>query len=175
MMPKAFALSLDVKKSNLNKHVLLQKVKYADENGNHKELDFLKQIKVEVERLTGFKFEFRKLGYWKHFFKANDYAIEEEVRLLIIDNDSLVKLKTDWVMTYTHSIINPVIDFRLNSKLFPIQLKCILLGPKCPEQETNFVQIDEMIRRKRKEIKVKGYDSNLRNLKVELSKINHYR
>lgn len=172
---KGVCLVFDVKKSNLNKHVLLQKVKYADEQGNHKELDFLKQIKVEVERLTGFKFEFRKLGYWKHFFKANDYAIEEEVRLLIIDNDTLDKLKTDWVMTFTHSIINPVIDFRINSKAFPIHLKTILLGPKCPEQETNYVQIEEMIRRKKKEIKDKGHDSNLNNLKVELSGIKHYR
>lgn len=172
---KGVCLVFDVKKSNLNKHVLLQKVKYADEHVNHKELDFLKQIKVEVERLTGFKFEFRKLGFWKHFFKAHDYAIEEEVRLLIIDNDTLDKLKTDWVMTYTHSIINPVIDFRLNSKSFPIHLRTILLGPKCPEQETNYVQIEEMIRRKKKEIKDKSHDSNLNNLKVELSEIKHYR
>jgi hypothetical protein len=77
---KGVCLVFDVKKNNLNKHVLLQKVKYADQDGNHKELDFLKQIKVDVEALTGFKFEFRKLGYWKHFFKAHDYAIEEEVR-----------------------------------------------------------------------------------------------
>lgn len=172
---KGVCLVFDVKQSNLNKHVLLQKVKYADKNGNHKELDFLKQIKVEVEKLTGFKFEFRKLGYWKHFFKANDYAIEEEVRLLIIDNDTLDKLKTDWVMTYTHSIINPIIDFKLNSKSFPIHLKTILLGPKCPEQETNYVQIEEMIRRKKKEIKDNKHDSNLNNLKVELSSIKHYR
>ena len=172
---KGVCLVFDVKKSNLNKHVLLQKVKYADENGNHKELDFLKQIKVEVERLTGFMFEFRKLGYWKHFFKAHDYAIEEEVRLLFIDNDTLDKLKTDWVMTYTHSIVNPVIEFRINSKSFPIQLRTIILGPKCPEQETNYVQIEEMIRRKKKEIKDKSYDSNLNNLKVKFSSIKHYR
>lgn len=172
---KGVCLVFDVKTNNLNKHVLLQKVKYADANGNHKELDFLKQIKVEVESLTGFKFEFRKLGYWKHFFKAHDYAIEEEVRLLIIDNKTLDKLKTDWVMTYTHSIINPVIDFRLNSKQFPIHLRTVLLGPKCPEQETNFVQLEEMIRRKKKEIEDKKYDSNLNNLKVELSNIKHYR
>ncbi|MGG5207693.1 DUF2971 domain-containing protein [Chryseobacterium sp. MIQD13] len=168
-------LEFNVKKNNLNKYVLLQKVKYADKNGNHKELDFLKQIKTDVEKLTGFKFEFRKLGYWKHFFKAYDYAVEEEIRLLIIDNVSLNKLKTDWVMTYSHSIFNPYIDFSLNSKDFPIQLKTILLGPKCPEQETNFVQIEEMIRRKKRIIITDSKDSNLTNLKVELSKIKHYR
>jgi hypothetical protein len=172
---KGVCLVFDIKKSNLNKHVLLQKVKYADENGKHKELDFLKQIKVEVERLTGFEFEFRKFGYWKHFFKANDYAIEEEVRLLIIDNGKLDKLKTDWVLTDTHSIVNPIIDFRINNNSFPIHLRTILLGPKCPEKETNYVQIEEMIRRKKKEIKDNNYDSNLNNLKVELSSIKHYR
>ena len=172
---KGVCLVFDVKRSNLNNHVLLQKVKYADEDGKHKELDFLKQIKDDVESITGYKFEFRKIGYWKHFFKPHDYSIEEEVRLLIIDNDSLAKIKSDWVMTFTHSIINPIMDFRLNSKSFPIQLKEILLGPKCPEQETNLVQIQEMIRRKKREIAEKSFDSNLNNLKVELSGIKHYR
>lgn len=172
---KGVCLVYNVKEENLNNNILLQKVKYADENGKHKELDFLKQIKDDVENRTGFKFEFKKIGYWKHFFKAFDYAIEDEIRLLIIDNDSLSKIKTDWVMTYTHSIFNPIIDFKLNSKSFPIQLNEIVLGPKCPEQETNFVQIQEMIRRKKREITSKDYDSNLNNLKVELSSIKHYR
>ena len=168
-------LVFDVKKEHLNKYILLQKVKYADENGRHEELDFLKNVIDEIILLTGFKFEFATLRYWKHFFKAHDYAVEDEIRLLIIDNNKLEKIKTDWVMTYTHSIINPVIDFRLNIKSFPIQLRTILLGPKCMEQETNCVQIREMIRRKRNEIREKTYDSNLSNLKVELSKIKHYR
>jgi hypothetical protein len=168
-------LVFDVKRNNLNNHVLLQKVKYANEEGKHKELDFLKQIKEDVESITGYKFEFRKIGYWKHFFKPYHYSIEEEVRLLIIDDNSLIKIKSDLVLTFSHSIINPIIDFRLNSKSFPIQLKEILLGPKCPEQETNLVQIQEMIRRKKREIVEKSFDSNLTNLKVELSKIKHYR
>jgi len=172
---KGVCLVFQVKQNNLNNHVLLQKVKYADKFGKHKELDLLKQIKENVETITGFKFEFRKIGYWKHFFKPFDYAIEEEVRLLIIDNDSLGKIKADWVRTYTHSIINPVMDFRLNSGSFPIQLREIILGPKCPEQETNLVQLQEMIRRKRREITEKSYDSNFNTLKVGLSEIKHYR
>lgn len=172
---RGVCLVFDVKCSNLNKNVLLQKVKYAKADGTHKELDFLRQIKEEVELKTGFKFEFRELGYWKHFFKSYDYAIEDEVRLLIMDNGILNTLKTDWVMTNTHSIFNPVIDFQLNSKAFPIHLKTIILGSKCPERDVNKVQIEEMISRKKKEIKVKSYDSNLNNLKVGLSKINHYR
>lgn len=172
---KGVCLIFDVKRNYLNNNVLLQKVKYANEDGKHKELDFLKQIKDDVESITGYKFEFRKIGYWKHFFKPYDYSIEEEVRLLIIDNDSLAKIKSDWVMTFSHSIINPIMDFGLNSKSFPIQLKEILLGPKCPEQETNLVQIQELIRRKKKEIVEKKLDTNLNNLKVIPSKIKHYR
>ena len=172
---RGVCLVFNVKKDNLNNHVLLQKVKYADENGKHKELDFIKEIIDKVEIETGFKFEFRKLSVWKHFFKAYDYSIEEEVRLLIIDNKSLSELKKDWVMTYTHSIFNPVIDFRLNSKSFPIQLKEIILGPKCPEYDINQVQIKEMVRRKNKEILEKEYDSDLFGLKVEPSRIKHYR
>lgn len=172
---KGVCLIFDVRKANLGKNVLLQKIKYADENGSHRELDFLKNIKKEVEHATGFKFEFRKLGYWKHFFKAKDYAIEEEIRLLIVDNNNLNKLRTGWLMTYTHSILNPVIDFQLNSASFPIRLKQIILGPKCPEQETNLVQLKEMIRRKRREITERNLDSNFRGLGVELSKITHYR
>lgn len=172
---KGVCLVFDVKRNNLSKHVLLQKVKYAEKDGTHRELDFLKQIKDDVESITGFKFEFRKIGYWKHFFKPYDYSIEQEVRLLIIDNETLVKIKTDWVLTFSHSIANPIIDFQLNSKLFPIQMKEIILGPKCPEQETNLVQLQEMIRRKRREVIDKAFDSNIQDLKVELSAIKHYR
>jgi hypothetical protein len=172
---KGVCLVFDTRLSNLNSYILLQKVKYADANHIHPELEFLKMIKDEVERITGFQFEFRKLGYWKHFFKPYDYSVEEEIRLLIIDNPNLAKIKNDWVMTYTHSIFNPIIDFQLNSKAFPLQLKEIILGPKCPESDINKVQIEEMIRRKRTEAQNRNLDSNFRRMQVELSKINHYR
>jgi hypothetical protein len=172
---KGVCLVYDVNKNNLNDNVILQKVKYADKDGNHKELDFLAQIKLAVEQSTNLNFKFQKLDYWKHFFKANDYRVENEVRLLIIDNDTLTKIKTDWVMTYTHSIFNPLIEFKLNSSNFPIQLKLIVLGPKCPEQETNFVQINEMILRKQNEISTHIEDNDLGKLEVELSNIKHYR
>lgn len=172
---KGVCLVYDVKKRNLNSHVLLQKVKYADRNGKHTELEFLKQIKETVELNTGFKFEFRKIGFWKHFFKPYDYSIEEEVRLLVIDNRNLNKIKTDWVMTYTHSIINPVIDFELNSPSFPVHLSEIILGPKCAELETNIVQLKEMIRRKKKAIPNKSILNSLTKIKVDLSEITHYR
>lgn len=172
---KGVCLTFQIKKENLSNHILLQRVKYADINGRHNELDFLKHIKDKVELITGFKFEFKKIGYWKHFFKPHDYEIEEEVRLLIIDDNTLDKIKSDWVMTFTHSIVNPVMDFRLNSKTFPIQLREIMLGPKCSEQEINLIQLQEMIRRKKREITLSATNSDLSNLKVDISNIKNYR
>ena len=168
-------LVFDVKQANLSDKVLIQKVKYADKDGKHPELEFLKEIRQEVESLTGFTFEFRNIGIWKHFFKPFDYSIEEEVRLLVIDDGILKPLSSNWVKTFTHSIINPFVDFRLNSKYFPVQLIEVILGPKTPEQDSNLVQLQEMIRRKRKEIANKKYDSNIKKLKIALSNIKHYR
>ncbi|MDC8003854.1 type I restriction enzyme HsdR N-terminal domain-containing protein [Aureisphaera galaxeae] len=168
-------LIFDIKKENLNDKVLIQRVKYADHNGNHPELDFLKHIREGVEILTGFTFEFRNIGLWKHFFKPYDYAIEEEVRLLVIEDPSLNPLNSNWVKTYSHSIINPFIDFQLNNSAFPIQLSEVILGPKSPEQDSNIVQLQEMVRRKRRHITAKKLDSNLKRLKIKISKINHYR
>ncbi|WP_400073772.1 DUF2971 domain-containing protein [Zobellia russellii] len=168
-------LVFNIKRENLNDKVLIQRVKYADQNGNHPELDFLKHIREGVEALTGFTFEFRNIGLWKHFFKPYDYAIEEEVRLLIIEDPSLNPLDSNWVKTFTHSIINPFIDFQLNNSVFPIHLSEIILGPKSPEQDSNIVQLQEMIRRKRNHIIAKKLDSDLKRLKVKTSKIKHYR
>lgn len=171
---KGVCLVFDIIDKNLNANILLQRVKYADESGTHAELELLRLIRTEIDRQTGFMFEFRKLAYWKHFFKPFEYSIEDEIRLLVIDDDSIPKIKNDWVMTYSHSIINPTMDFKLNSTVFPIQLRKIILGPKCPEQELNKVQIEEMIRRRNIGIKKKD-DVDIANLTVELSEIKHYR
>lgn len=179
---KGVCLTFNINSENLNDHVLLHKVKYADRDGKHPELEILKLVIALVQLETGFPFEFRKIGIWKHFFKPFEYSIEDEVRLLVIDDDTIPKMKNDWVLTYTHSILNPIIDFQLNSSVFPIQLKEIMLGPKCPEQEVNKVQIEEMLRQKRKFIRDNNnsntnpkIDSNLSKIDVELSTINHYR
>ncbi|MCF1192500.1 DUF2971 domain-containing protein [Mangrovimonas sp. AS39] len=179
---KGVCLTFDVNTNNTNDHVLIQEVRYADANGKHPELEYLRALQVRISNALGFTFQFRKLGIWKHFFKAFDYSIEKEVRLMVIDDGTIPKIKTDWVMTYTHSIINPIIDFQLNSNVFPIQLREIMLGSKCPEQETNKVQLVEMLRRKKNEIKDNNSDktkepinSDITKIKVELSKIKHYR
>jgi hypothetical protein len=172
---RGVCLIFDTVEANLNSHVLLQKVKYADKHGKHPELELLKEIRRQVVDKTGFPFEFKNLGYWKHFFKPYEYSIEDEVRLLIIDAPLIPSIKKDWVLTYTHSIVNPIIDFQLNGSRFPLHLKEVLLGPKCPEQETNKVQLEELIRRKKSEITNRSINADLKDLKIEMSAIKHYR
>lgn len=168
-------LVFDIKKENLNENILIQKVKYADENGIHPELEFLKEIKTKVKLITNYTFEFRNIGLWKHFFKPYDYSVEEEVRVLVIDNNKLDSIALHWVKTYSHSIINPCIDFRLNSPEFPVHLSQIILGPKLPEQESNLVQFQEMVRRKKREIAENKISTKLDRLKITQSKIKSYR
>ena len=179
---KGVCLTFNTIKDNLSDHVLLQKVKYADANGNRPELEFLKAILDSIVFKTGFPFRFRKLGIWKHFFKAYEYSIEDEIRLMVIDDQTIATINSGWVLTHTHSILNPFIDFLLNDSKFPIRLNEIMLGPKCPEQEINKVQIEEMIRRIKRKIKINNensnlsnIDSNLNNINVILSDITHYR
>src|SRR5690606_33176341 len=103
------------------------------------------------------------------------YSIEDEIRLLIVDDGSIPSMANDWIMTHSHSIINPIIEFQLNSKVFPLHLREVILGPKRPEREANKVQMEELIRRKQYEISSKLMDSDLRQVKVGLSQIEHYR
>ena len=162
-----------INNKKLNNHVLLQKVSYANEFGIHPKLEFLKWVKNYIEDFTGLPFEFRKLHYWKHFFKPYEYSIEQEVRLLIIDNGEQEFVKKEWLLTNSHKILNPVVDFKLNHPNFPIVLENIILGPKCPEAETNKVQFEELIRRRKE--KLKYGRTYAPDIEVNLSKIKNYR
>lgn len=172
---KGVCLGFKINSEKNNSSFLINKVKYANSKGELKELDFIAEIIRNVKRETNFNFEFRKLKIWRHFFKPYEYEIEKEIRILAIDNEFLEKINEDWVLTNSNSIINPVIDFRLNDLKSPFQLNEIIIGPKCPEKITNQVQIKEMIVRKNIEIKAKKLNSNLNGIKVMPSKIEHYR
>jgi hypothetical protein len=144
---RGVCLIFDTIGTNLGNRVLLHEVKYPNKEGKHEELDFVKEVISRVKTLYGAKFEFRKLMYWKHFFKPIEFQVESEVRLLIVDDGSLTKeRKQDWVITNDHSIIIPVVDFNLNDHEFPLVLREIILGPNCPEREINLKQIQELLR-----------------------------
>lgn len=137
---------------------ILAPVNYAEKRGKHKVLEMLKE-------LSDLNIRFAELNKWKHFFKPFDYKVEEEIRLMFIDNgryDNGV-INRDWVKTSSHSILNPVVDFKLNTSKFPLQLRRIILGPKMPEIEVNLSQMEELISQK-------GY-----SIKVDRSEIDNYR
>lgn len=132
-------------------------VNYAEKT-SHKALKMLKEM-------SDAKMKFKQLYKWKHFFKPYNFSAEKEIRLMFIDNgryDNGV-VNRDWVKTLSHSIINPIVDFKLNSKSFPIQLRRIILGPKMQEKSTNLTQIDYLL-------SLKEY-----SIKVEQSEIDYYR
>lgn len=132
-----------------------QKVEYVDNIG----VDYRLEI---VKRLIGCGFSFSQINKWKHFFKAAEYKIEEEVRLLFERSSQDLK----WNKTANSHIINPSVDFDLNKK-FPLQLYKIILGPKCPEKYVNTEQIKALIRDKKL--------LNGSNITVTTSRIDNYR
>lgn len=137
---------------------ILAPVNYAEDRKHHKALKMLKKLSEANMRFT-------ELYKWKHFFKPYDYYVEKEIRLMFFDNgryDNGV-INRDWIKTWSHSIINPIVDFKLKSTGFPIQLKRIILGPKMHESDINKSQIDYLL-------SLRGYDA-----KTDISKIKNYR
>lgn len=141
-----------------HKGFVLAPINYAEERGKHTAIKMLR-------KLSDAKMRFRELYKWKHFFKPYEYNIEDEIRLIFFDNRKYNNgdINRDWVKTWNHSIINPIIDFKLNSPGFPLQLKRIVLGPKMQELDTNKSQLEYYISQK-------GY-----SIDVEKSKIDNYR
>jgi hypothetical protein len=178
---KGVCLILDVKQELLNSKFILKRISYGNKDGTHPVLDFIKNIISTLKNDFNIDFEFKTLSTWRHFFKPFDYTIEEEVRLLFMHRDE--EIKKGWLLTSTHSILNPYVEFKLNDDELPIQLIEIVLGPKCPEKEMNMKQFEQLIRElklKKKKIKV-GEDEQefdeykIPNLTVSISRIKNYR
>ena len=145
---KGVCLSFDIKPHFTN-NFILQVISYADDKRQNDKLDIIKDLlKTNVV--------FSDIDKWKHFFKAKDYSIEQEVRLLFQNNEqSSHSKKRDWIISKDYSIINPFVEFNLFDSEFPLTLKEIILGPKCPEQETNKYQLQELIQQHKLSINVR--------------------
>ena len=139
---------------------ILANVSYAEERdkGKHKILNMLTELNKSNLR-------FSELYKWKHFFKPYEYKVEEEIRLMFFDNGRYDNGVADrnWVKTWSHSIINPIVEFKLNAPGFPLQLKRIILGPKFPEREDNKSQMDYLLYMKKYSIE------------IDISQIENYR
>lgn len=178
---KGVCLTFNINAELLNTKFILKRISYGHEDNSHPELDLIKQIITSLREEFDIDFEFRTLSTWRHFFKPSDYSIEKEVRLLYILNDADVK--KGWVLTNSHNILNPFVEFKLNDMEMPIDLTSIILGPKSPEKEINRKQFEQYIRelrRKRTTIEENGNQIevdvyNIPRLTVSISKIKNYR
>ncbi|NQY11208.1 MAG: DUF2971 domain-containing protein [Flavobacteriales bacterium] len=179
---KGVSLKFRVHSDRQNSKLLLKPVYYAREDKISPPLEVLKRFLTRFRNEESATFKFQTLNTWKHFFKPYEYSIEEEVRLLYIENLDIKHKDKGWVITSGIDILNPYVDFKLNDDLFPIELREITLGPNCPDKRLNKVQIEELIRQKKreKEIDDKGKPTSiskysLEKLKVKLSNIESYR
>lgn len=122
--------------SRIKKPFYLAKVSYAQKDGFHPELEFIRDcMNISIQ---GRRFRFKNLSLWKHFFKQYEYKDECEVRLLYAQTDYS---KYKWIKTSDH-IMCPVVEFNLKDPdSFPLTLSKVILGPKSPENDTNVSQI----------------------------------
>lgn len=134
---------------------LKQMVSYANKNKVDEKLEIVKAL-IEMN------FELKGLEKWKHFFKPYEYSVEQEYRILFEKTFEQGDENRSWVVTNDNNILNPVYDIGLQGK--PMNMTKIILGPKCPEKDTNERQIRALMN----ELGISGID-------VCSSKIKNYR
>jgi len=157
----------------------IRKINYGieiDGENYHPELELIAHIVDFVKVNLQDSFQFRSLSIWKHFFKSFEYAPENEVRLLLIQNDqNNIKgeafngfnphsLDKKWCLTTSHKILNPFMIIDLNDNALPLELTELILGPKCPEIVMNQTQFAQLLGEKK-----------IGNVKVKISRIKNYR
>lgn len=162
---KGVCLGFDVKKPQYRYDV--RKVVYIDSeqkdnvtkkiSKKNKENEIFWKIKDLVARNNIF---FKNFHTWSHFIKPSDYKVESEVRVLY-ENKKIKK--QNWFLSKPLNILSSYIDVELNDD-FPLTLKLIRLGPKCPERNINQIQLRVMLDR-----------SGFKNVDVIPSDIDNYR
>lgn len=167
---KGVSLKLEVSNDCIKQNMIVTRVSYGEKDGTHKQIELMKKMTVDFFNMKSARFEFRTYHIWKHFFKPYQYEVEQEVRLLYIANDVIKPIKTEWVVTFGDKIFNPIVDFKLNAKDFPLKVKEITLGPNTPEKNVNKAELTEYIR----QLKLIT-DYNISDLTVKVSSINNYR
>lgn len=160
---------------------IIAPVCYANENGEHPELDFIKNMlktQIHHRRLILHRFQ-----VWKHFFKPYEYSIEKEIRLLFhcdcqsnetdeFRNTFQPPFRRKWIYNDTYNILAPIVTFGIKNSYnkFPLEIESIILGPKTSERLVNKGQIGIMMDNKG----IKHCAANISLLTSE-SSINHYR
>jgi hypothetical protein len=120
----------------------MRKISYGEARNRHAVLDFLKLFISTLSSAYGIRFRFKYLDIWKHFFKSSDYALEEEVRLLYIDEGYNPPDGSGWVKSNPDNIISRYVTFKFSNTDFPLTLSAIVLGPNCPDAQLNRRQLE---------------------------------
>lgn len=154
---KGTCLIYNIKKDLLKNNFFIAPISYANENNKHPYIEFIKKL---IEK----NICFNQLNIWKHFFKPVEYKDEKEIRLLYFCDD---ESKFKWIQS-SDEIFCPIIEFPIEDEKkneYPLIIKEIILGPKCPEKTTNLQQLRYYL----------SYNSIPRKVNISLSKIDNYR
>lgn len=157
---EAKGVCLVYKIGDMGTNFMLAPVSYANEDGSHPKIDFIKDLQENLHIV------FPSLDVWKHFFKPFEYADENEIRLLYKDsNVSNYK----WIQA-TGDILCPIVEFSIDkaNNSFPLVLMEVCLGPKCAEKDVNRSQLEMYAN----QLNIQFVGSLL---KVEVSTIDNYR
>lgn len=123
-----------------NKRYFFAPVSYGDNDKLHLELEFVRAFKEH--KVNGWRFCFKRWNIWKHFFKSYLFKDEDEYRLLYLatgDNKDM-----DWIRDNTNGIVSRIKKIEVTDMSFPLTISDVIVGPKCPEQETAVTQFKYM-------------------------------
>lgn len=124
----------------------------------------------KVPFISGFQFVFSYKNILRYFVKPEEFAIEEEHRLLFIRNAAPGNdaCEPKWIFNADYNIFHPIQELECKpskKKIYsPLILKKIILGPKCKESKVNRVQLRTWLNQ-----------IGLKNIIIEESSIDFYR
>lgn len=139
---KGVCLEYDVDLAKVdNKVFFFAPVSYGETMSIHPALDFIRDIRHWNE--NGWSFSLKRWYIWKHFFKSHLFKEENEVRLLYLWTPEETD-NTKWILDSTNSIVSRICKFPIPNDRLPLTLKNAIIGPKCPEQNSNVDQFNYM-------------------------------
>ena len=141
---RGVAIKFDIDTNKLDKEFYLAPISYSEDKENHFELDIIKQLLTQTHK-GDWKFTIKNWHIWKHFFKKNLYADENEVRLLYIPKNFDHKKNGQWFNDDKTSIHAEMALFDITDKNspFPLTISKIRLGPKFPASAINVTQYNQ--------------------------------
>lgn len=153
---KGACLEIEISAPKRHSPFLLGAVSYVDRN-RRQILSILFNLVRQVRSL-GYSLNPKLFSLILFFLKHHQYRVEREVRIIydsnILNTVTPLNPKMDWGFAEPYKIIRPYIDidFLTNAEkiedLIPFKITRIWLGPNCPKEEKNMLQLNTLIRQK---------------------------